>query len=147
MDYRKTPTAGIQSSPVQRLISRRTKTLVPIATNQLYPDTPEGVTNKIQQKCQKAKSYHDRNVKMLPDVEIGQEVCIAPIRRVKSWEVGTCIQKVSNRSYMVETNGELLQWNAQAIKPASEELRISEEAKQTLPDTACRLVLELSNNP
>ena len=32
LDYRNTPTAGMQSSPVKRLMPRRTKTLVPIAT-------------------------------------------------------------------------------------------------------------------
>ena len=43
LDYRNTPTAGIQTSPAQRLMSRRTKTLVPIATYLLYSEVPEGV--------------------------------------------------------------------------------------------------------
>ena len=68
LDYRNTPTAGMQTSPVQRLMSRRTKTLVPIATNLLYPEVPKGVPDKIQQKRQRAKSYHDRKVRVLPDV-------------------------------------------------------------------------------
>ena len=102
LSYRNTPTAEIQSSPVQRLMSRRTKTLVPIATNLLYPEVPEGVPDKIQQKRQKAKSYHDRNVKVLPDLDIGQEVRIAPLHRGKSWEAGTCLQKLSDRSYLVK---------------------------------------------
>ena len=65
LDYRNTPTAGMQSSPVKRLMPRRTKTLVPIATNLLHPEVPEGVMDKIHQKRQRAKSYHDRNVKVL----------------------------------------------------------------------------------
>ena len=84
LDYRNTPTAGMQSSPVQRLMARRTKTLVPIATNLLYPEVPEGVTDKIHLKRQRAKSYHDRNVKVLPALDIGQEVRIAPVHRGKS---------------------------------------------------------------
>ena len=131
LDYRNTPTAGIQSSPVQRLMSRRTKTLVPIATNLLYPNVPEGVTDKIQLKRQKAKSYHDRNVKILPDLDIGQEVRIAPLHRGKSWEVGTCLQKLSDRSYLVETKGEVLRRNRQAIKPVPEVPAVTEEPKQT----------------
>ena len=100
-------------------MSRRTKTLVPIATNLLYPEVPEGVTDKIYQKHQKAKSYHDRNVKVLPDLDIGQEVRIAPIHRGKTWDAGTCLQKLSDRSYLVETDGgELLRRNRQAIRPA-----------------------------
>ena len=52
----------------------------------VQPDVPEGVTDKIQQKRQKAKSYHDRNAKVLPDLDIGQEVRTAPIQRGKSWK-------------------------------------------------------------
>ena len=100
LDYRNTPTAGMQSSPVQRLTTRRTNTLVPIATNLLHPDVPEGVTDKIHLKRQTAKSYHDRNAKVLPALDIGQEVRIAPVYRGKSWEVGTCLQKLSDRSYL-----------------------------------------------
>ena len=33
LDYRNTPTTGMQTSPAQRLMSRRTKTLVPISSN------------------------------------------------------------------------------------------------------------------
>lgn len=131
LSYRNTPTAEIQSSPVQRLMSRRTKTLVPIATNLLYPEVPEGVPDKIQQKRQKAKSYHDRNVKVLPDLDIGQEVRIAPLHRGKSWEAGTCLQKLSDRSYLVEANGEVLRRNRQAIKPTPEALPASEDDPET----------------
>ena len=87
----------------------------PIATNLLYPDIPKGVPDKIQQKHQKAKSYHDRNVKVLPDLNIGQEVHIAPIHRGSYWKTGTCLQKFSDtcRSYLVETDGEVFQQNRQ----------------------------------
>ena len=69
-------------------MARRMKALVPIVTNLLYPEVPEGVADKIHLKRQKAKSYHDRNVKVLPDLDIGPEVCIAPVHRGKSWEAG-----------------------------------------------------------
>ena len=58
---------------------------------------------------------------MLPDLDIGQVVRIAPVHRGKSCEVGTCLQKLSDRSYLVETNGgEVLHRNREAIKPAQE---------------------------
>ena len=79
LDHRNTPTTEMQTSPAQRLMSRRTKTLVPISTNFLFPEVPEGVQNQLQQKRQMAKSYHDRNVKVLPDLEIGQEVRLTPL--------------------------------------------------------------------
>ena len=94
LDYQNTPTAGMQSSPAQRLMSRRTKTLVPIATNLLYPEVPEGVTDKIHQKRQRAKSFHGRNVKVLPHLDIGQEVRIAPLNKGQPWQPGTCLEKL-----------------------------------------------------
>jgi len=140
LDYRNTPTAGIHSSPVQRLMSRRTKMLVPIATNLLYPEVTEGVAEKIHQKRQKAKSYHDKNVKELPDLDIGQEVRIAPTHRGKTWEAGTCLQKLSDRSYLIETSGgEVLCRNRQAIKPSQSEHvaeQDSPEAESAVPQTS-----------
>ena len=38
LDYRNTPTEGMDSSPVQRLMSKRTKTLLPVAQHLLEPE-------------------------------------------------------------------------------------------------------------
>ena len=37
LDQWNTPTQGVNSSPVQRLMSRRTRTLLPVSANLLYP--------------------------------------------------------------------------------------------------------------
>ena len=37
LDYRNTPTEGMKSSPAHRLMSRRTRTLLPTATGLLHP--------------------------------------------------------------------------------------------------------------
>ena len=50
LDFRNTPTQGMQTSPVQGLMSRTTKTLVPIATSLLKPEVADGVTEKIELK-------------------------------------------------------------------------------------------------
>ena len=115
LDFRNTPTQGMQTSPVQRLISRRTKTLVPIATSLLKPEVADGVTDKIELKRQKAKSYHDKQAKRLPELEIGQEVRIAPNQRGKPWNLGTCTEKLSDRSYIVESNGEQYRRNREYL--------------------------------
>ena len=123
-------------------MSRRTKTLVPIATNLLYPEVTDGVTEKIHQKCQKAKSYHDKNAKELPDLDIGREMHIAPTHRGKTWEAGTCLQKLSDMSYMyvVETSGgEVLRHNRQTIKPSQSEHvaeQDSPKAESAVPQTS-----------
>ena len=57
LDQRNTPTESIGTSPAQRLMSRRTRTLVLTATNLLYHKVPESVTEKLNLKRQKAKWY------------------------------------------------------------------------------------------
>ena len=116
LDQRNTPTQGVGSSPAQRLMSRRTRTLLPISANLLYPKVEEGVTKKLKVKRQKAKSYHDRSSIVLPELEIGQEVRVAG-QRNKTWEEGTCVEKLSNRSYMVQVNGAIIRRNREALKP------------------------------
>ena len=120
LDYHNTPTTGMQTSPAQCLMSRRTKTLVPISTNLIFPEVPDGVQNQLQWKCQMAKSYHDRNVKVLLDLEIGQEVRLAPLQRGRPWKGGTCVEKLSDRSYMVKADRELFWRNRYDLKPTKE---------------------------
>lgn len=74
LEYRNTPTAGLTTSPAQRLMSRRTKTLVPTSASLLMPQVPTEVADKLKVKRQTAKSYYDRNTKMLPELNIGQKV-------------------------------------------------------------------------
>ena len=114
---RNTPVEGIGSSPAQRLMSRRTKTLVPTASTLRHPHIVEGVKEKIKQKRQKAKSYHDRTAKVLPPLEVGQEVRVAPLQRHQSWTTGTCVEKLSDRSYLVGTEKATVRRNRQFLRP------------------------------
>ena len=117
LDYRNTPTEGMKSSQAQRLMSRRTRTLLP--TSLLHPKVVEGVEDQIKQKKQKAKYYHDRTAKLLPEIEVGQEVRVAPTERSKPWKSATCVQKLSDRSYLVRTSKETVRRNRQSLKPTS----------------------------
>ncbi|XP_028516120.1 uncharacterized protein LOC114575454 [Exaiptasia diaphana] len=128
---------GMQTSPVQRLMSRRTKTLVPIATSLLHPEVQDGVMTKIELKRQKAKSHYDKNTKILPDLHIGQEVRVSPTQRGKPWDTAICREKLSDRSYMVETNGESLRRNREALNP--EQPKPEQPAKETSQPTPDQL--------
>ena len=55
LDQRNTLSEEIGSSPVQRLMSRRTRGLVPTATTMLKPKVEENVRDKIKLWKQKAK--------------------------------------------------------------------------------------------
>ena len=119
LDQRNTPTESIGSSPVQRLMSRRTRTLLPTATNLLYPKVPANVDQLLRLKRQRAKLYHDRSSRPLPEIEIGQDVRVAPLQKNDVWKRGTCVEKLSDRSYVVKTeaNNHLVRRNRAFLKP------------------------------
>ena len=60
-------------------MSQRTKTLMSTASTLLRPGVMEGVEDHIKQKRQKVKSYRDRTAKLLPPLEVDQEVRVAPL--------------------------------------------------------------------
>lgn len=64
LDYRSTPTEGIESSPAQRLFGRRSKTLVPTSTRLLVPEVVHGVPNKLKER--KGKSNRLTTMTELP---------------------------------------------------------------------------------
>ena len=109
LDQQTTPTESVNSSPLRRLMSHRTHTVLPVSANLLYPRVEEGVKEKLKAKRQTAKGYCDRSAKVLPELEIGQEVRIAREQN-KNWEPGTCVQKLSDRSYLVN------QWKHTTLK-------------------------------
>ena len=67
LDWRNTPTSGIGYSQAQRLMSRRTRTSLPIANSRLEPEVPRNVPQKIRNKRNQAKVHYDRDTKELPN--------------------------------------------------------------------------------
>ena len=119
-------------------MSRRTRTLLPVATSLLYPEVSEGIKERLQRKRQKAKSNFDRNGKLLPDLDVGQEVRVRG-QRDKTWELGKCLEKLSDRSYMVQTNGEKVRRNREEIRP---HLDVEERNSANNPETEVSLDAE-----
>jgi len=128
LDYRNTPTEGIGASPAQRLMSRRTRTLLPTASSLLRPEVSTHSTEKLEWKRRKAKFYHDRHSKQLPELEIGQEVRIAPLRKNQTWKQATCVEKLSDRSYVVQSGNETLRRNRQFLRPALEPATVEKQS-------------------
>ena len=67
LDYRNTPTQGVRSSPAQRLMSRRTKTLLPTMNQLLQPQAgkPADDRARLIERQHKQKWYHNRTAKDL----------------------------------------------------------------------------------
>jgi len=94
LDYRNTPTEGMDSSPVQRLMSKRTKTKLPVAQHLLEPEIQSDVERKLTKKRRMPKKYFDRGSKELPELEIGQPIRLmpSPSDTSRKWRRGVCIK-------------------------------------------------------
>jgi hypothetical protein len=107
LGHRNTPRDSILGSPAQRLMARRTKTLLPISDTLLKPSViePSEVTKRLSHYRQQSKKYYDRTAKPLPNLQKGDVVRVTDIKG-KYMKKGTVISETSYpRSYMVDING------------------------------------------
>ena len=70
LNWRNTPNNN-GSSPVQRLMSRRTRCALPTTHFMLKPFVQKDVVEKITHKRQVSKKQFDKKAKRLPELEIG----------------------------------------------------------------------------
>jgi len=106
LNLRNTPTEGTNSSPAQRLMSRRTKTTVPTTSAILQPGSHDHKCYKFSKEEKLAKSAeHYGKRKPLNPLKCGDNVRIQPIESGKSlWKQATVTTKLSGRSYDVTTD-------------------------------------------
>ena len=72
--YRNTPTQGLDTSPAQRLMSRRTKTLLPTAANLLRPQITEDLHQKLLFNKERQAKYYNRGARTLARLNPGDTV-------------------------------------------------------------------------
>ena len=105
LNVRNTP--GDIGSPAQRLMGRRTRTLIPTSFAQLQPATtdPQLVTGGLDARRQLAKSYYDRGSKPLPPLQNNDVVRIRN-QQTRNWEPAQLLEnqpQLGDRSYIVTT--------------------------------------------
>lgn len=105
LDWRNTPTEGLESSPAQRIFGRRTRTSLPTTANLLRPKTPNNVRGKIIRKKNKQKVYYNRGTKDLRPLKRGDIVRVHPLPTDKQgrWFKAKVERKADIRSYIVRT--------------------------------------------
>uniref|UniRef100_A0A8C5MJX5 Gypsy retrotransposon integrase-like protein 1 n=1 Tax=Leptobrachium leishanense TaxID=445787 RepID=A0A8C5MJX5_9ANUR len=120
LHWRNTPSEGMDSSPAQRLMSRRLKTLLPVANKLLEPCVVTGVLEKLRRRKQIAKLSYDVSAKDLPELSIGEPIRMKPLPgdRTGRWRLGSCVQRVAPRSYLVDVDGSLYRRNRVALRRA-----------------------------
>ncbi|XP_019614003.1 PREDICTED: uncharacterized protein K02A2.6-like [Branchiostoma belcheri] len=138
LGWRNTPTQGQDSSPAQRLMSRRTRTPVPIMTKALEPKVVQDVPHSITERKARTKRRYDEGARSLPPLQPGQQVRVevAPNRKTAEWRSGTLVERVSPRSYEVEVDGAKYRRNRKHIRETTEEPKPSTDEETTAPATA-----------
>ena len=74
LEWHNATTPGIRSSPVQRFLSRRTRSMLPCKITEFTPQVQMDVQQALIKKRQTTKSYYDRHAKQLPDLTIRQPI-------------------------------------------------------------------------
>ena len=76
LDQRNTPKQGMATSPAQRFLNRRTKTLLPMKETLLRPEipSPEEQRAKFEKKQQTQARYYNRNARDLPSTSADQTI-------------------------------------------------------------------------
>lgn len=117
----------MNSSPVQRIFSRKTRTSIPTAVQEYSPKIVECVPEQMAQLRRDSKFYFDKKTKQLPELEIGQHVAVQTHPQSnKLWSKGIIQQKLKDRSYLVNVNGNLYRRNIVHVKPRTSEDEIIE---------------------
>ena len=99
LKYRNTPFEDIGVSPVQLLMSRRTRTMIPTNRRLLLPQAvdPDKVVKVLKQRQSVSKKNYDKQSGDLPPLEAGDKVRIRP-NRDREWRKA----EVLPRSYLLQ---------------------------------------------
>lgn len=73
LDHRNTPTQGLNTSPAQRLLSRRTRTLLPTRDSLLQPEVTHVTQERTDRQMRQAK-YFNRTAKDMDTLKQGDRV-------------------------------------------------------------------------
>uniref|UniRef100_A0A146M274 RNA-directed DNA polymerase n=1 Tax=Lygus hesperus TaxID=30085 RepID=A0A146M274_LYGHE len=117
LEWRNTPTVDMESSPAQRLMSRRTRNRIPMTEKLLIPEVVPEVQELIAAKRRRTKFYYDKSARTLPDLEVGQEVLVKP-NSGRMWKSGEVEEKHGQgASYDVVVDGKLYRRNRTWLRP------------------------------
>ena len=113
LEWQNVPTQGLDSSPCQRLMSRRIRWLLPASNFLLKP--------KVIDSCVMDKKYfYDRTSKPICGLIPGELIRMYHPGN-KRWLLGKCIKMVAPLSYVVEVNGVRYRLNRLFLRTTCEE--------------------------
>ena len=133
LDWRNTPTEGMTTSPAQRLMGRRCRTLLP-ASNELFH--PRYAIKEEQAEIEKNKArqeqQYNKYTRPLGPLVSGYAVYMK-LPGEKLWTKGVCITNAGPRSYTVLVNGMTYRRNRRQLStalPEASECELEQTAGQ-----------------
>ena len=119
LEWQNTPTIGLDSSPSQRLLARRTRGAVPVSDGKLAVNMPPGNWEKKLHRQAQIQRHHSGYGSTFTPLRKGEPVLVQDLRARKTqWMRGRCEGQLSKSSYTVEVDGQLLHRNRQFLKPS-----------------------------
>ena len=121
LTWRNTPTEGLESSPAQRMFSRRTRTLIPTTSELLKPKIVENISGKLLKRKQIQAKHYNISAKELPPLSTGEIVRVKPADRSGQWFKARVEQQVDVISYEVRTeDGKIFRRNRRHLRNSME---------------------------
>ena len=145
LDWRNTPSEGLDASPAQRFFGRRCKTLLPTTEALLRPRFSLATdAKKLRAQKEKQKKFYNRGKRSLAPLKPGEAVRVRSPRG--TWKRGICLREVAPRSYDVQVDGEVRRRNRKDIWCANEQempLNDYEPPSQQLEEVAAESTVPL----
>ena len=137
LDWRNTPSEYMGTSPVQRLMGRRTRTLLPTHTKLLEPKVDHQTREKLAKQKAIQKERYDTKSRQLMPLQPDQAIRMKLPGDTK-WSLGSCVKTLPNRSYEVEVAGRHYRRNRRQLRTTAEippSHSLEEDASHHLPQT------------
>ena len=123
LNIRNVPTQGVDSSPAQRLMGRRTRTLLPTTQFLLEPRNPANPHESEQLRLNQMRQakYYNRSAHDLPVLKAGDTVRMKPfVLGQKSWDKAEVTRRLDERSYEIQSSGTTYRRNRQHLVKTAE---------------------------
>ena len=131
-----TPTEGLESTPAQRLTSRRTRTLLPTRDSHSAPEVQgRNVSDAINQK-KKAEIpttlRHTLNAPERVKCTLDMQTVQIKLPGRNTWSLGVCGRVLGQRSYIVEVAGHTYRRNRRQLRSTNELVPLADDQTEVI---------------
>jgi len=137
LNIRNVPTQDVDSSPAQRQLGRRTRTLLPTTQSLLEARNPVNayVSEQLRLNQMRQAKYYNRSAHDLPVLKAGDTVRMKPfVLGQKSWNKAEVTRRLDERSYEVKSAGGTYRRNRQHLVLTPKSTTQQDTPKQTKVD-------------